>query len=419
MRANEIFTEGPLSTKTFADYSYKGDRWTNFINRLSREGDQKVHNGKFELTPTAGGGTVTIDHVPEIIADLNQTTPVWPRGRKKNGEQSNSIAFPINGTWEKRIENEDGTTDYSNVQFVSLGSLEKTDAFGSTGGEAQVADETQKLNILNTILLEKLKEAGKKEIPIIIGDRKVNVAGFISTPKNPNCGGDCKADWTAIDSNRNEVAWISHKKYKENSKEDYSHAADFFGWGGMSDSLMTPIYDKHPAIKEEIYKFASDVKKAYSGDEGEEYYTTYNQKGDIRISSLPKIGVDGKIDPNGTGLWVYRKITNGLIRAFSVYGVGFGGERGVQNVDLVIQGVPSFTNDTTPKLIAATGTHSNGDKPDRAEGGYEPVLVAKYNPSRNDFSKQFSFKGVRFSIYPIAAITQRKGAKIGTIREIK
>mgnify|MGYP006167149709 FL=1 len=416
MRANEIFTEGPLSTKTFSEKSYSGDRWTNFLARLDRS-DGK--GGKFELTPKVGGGTVTIDHVPEIVRDLKLPEPQWPRGRKKNGEQSNTIAFPINGTWEKRIENEDGTTDYSNVQFVPLGSLEKTNAFGSTGGEAQVADETQKLNILNTILLEKLEEAGKKEIPIIIGDRKVNVAGFISTPKNPNCGGDCKADWTAIDSNRNEVAWISHKKYKENSKEDYSHAADFFGWGGMSDSLMTPIYDKHPAIKEEIYKFASDVKKAYSGDEGEEYYTTYNRDGDIRISSLPKIGKDGEIDPNGTGLWVYRKITNGLIRAFSVYGVGFGGTRGVQNVDLVIQGVPSFTNDTIPKLIATTGTHSNGDKPDRAEGGYEPVLVAKYNPSRNDFSKQFSFRGVRFSIFPIAAITQRKGAKVGTIREIK
>jgi len=416
MRANEIFTEGSLSTKTFSEKSYSGDRWTNFLARLDRS-DGK--GGKFELTPKAGGGTVTIDHVPEIVRDLKLPEPQWPRGRKKNGEQSNTIAFPINGTWEKRIENEDGTTDYSNVQFVSLGSLEKTNAFGSTGGEAQVADETQKLNILNTILLEKLEEAGKKEIPIIIGDRKVNVAGFISTPKNPNCGGDCKSDWTAIDSNRNEVAWISHKKYKENSKEDYSHAADFFGWGGMSDSLMTPIYDKHPAIKEEIYKFASDVKKAYSGDEGEEYYTTYNRDGDIRISSLPKIGKDGEIDPNGTGLWVYRKITNGLIRAFSVYGVGFGGARGVQNVDLVIQGVPSFTNDTIPKLIATTGTHSNGDKPDRAEGGYEPVLVAKYNPSRNDFSKQFSFRGVRFSIFPIAAITQRKGAKVGTIREIK
>ena len=422
MRAYEIFTEGPLSTKTFSDYSYRGDRWTNFLARLDRS-DGK--GGKFQIV---GGGTVTIDHVPEIVRDLELPQPQWPRGRKKDGSPTVGIAFPINGTWENRIKNEDGTIDYSEVKYIALGSLWKTEEFGSTGGEKQVGDETKQLNVLNTLWAERLEAAGLElgqEMEVVIGDRKVNAAFFISTPKQ--CGGDCKSDWTVLDGSMNPIAWISHKKYKEGkTKENYDHAGDFFGWGGMSDKLMKNIYAKNDDIRKEIEVFAMDVKKAYPGEsEGDHpgYYTTYvTIKGESvkRISSLPKVNKNtGDIDSHGTGLWVYRKITNGLIRAYAVYGVGFGkgNPRGLQNVDLVLQGVPSFTNDTTPRLMASGGNHSNGEKPDRLEDGYEPVLVAMYKPSRNDFSR-LGLKGIRFSIFAMAGVTQRPGASNGTVQEI-
>jgi len=428
VRAYEFLYEGGLSPSTFDGHP---GRWNNFLKRVDRS-DNK--GGRFDLV---NGGTVVIDNVPEIIDGLNLSPVKWPKGRKKDGTEAAGIAFPINGSWEKRKKNEDGTMDYSEVQFIALGHLQKTNDFGRTGGEGGenfVGDENEKLDILNQALTELKGDA--KEIEIIVGDRPVMAARFDSTPKQKSCRGDCKADWTVLDASNKEVAWISHKKYNESKigKEGYSHAADFFGWGGVSDPLMNPVYEKFPELKKEIYKFASDIKKLFPGEsEGENvgYYKSYNKKGVEKISSLPKIGKPteegekGEIDPYGTGLWVYRKIINGLIRAISVYGVGFGGERGLQNVDLILQGVPSFNNETPPRLISNGGIHSNGVKgvkgatvPDRLEDDYEPVLVAKYNPTRHDFSKHFDFKGVRFSIFPIGAVTTRKGAGAGTVEEI-
>jgi len=405
VRAYEFLHEGGLAFSTFDGQIPNGKRWTNFINRLSRT-DGK--NGMFELTPTAGGGTVQLDKADEIIDALEKSPPEWLLKPKKDGKfgVNPSAVFPINNTWKDR-KTVDGKLDFNSFDYIALGNLQKTNDFGSTGSEAQVKDQTEKLDILNTILLKKLKEAGKKEIPVIIGDQKVNVAKFISTPKQ--CGGDCKADWTVVDANNQEVAWISHKKYKESNigkkvgGKDYSHAGDFFGYGGMSDSLMKNVYDENKEIKDEINDFATSVKNKFPVEDGE--------------IQLPLISYGNK---GKTGLWIYRKITNGLIRAMSVYGVGFGkgNPRGLQNVDLILQGVPSFNNETPPRLVANGGYHSNGEKPDRLEGGYEPVLVAKYNPSRNQDIQGMKFMGVRFSIFPLAAVKQRKGEGEGTVQEI-
>jgi len=371
MRAYEFLHEAGLNTKTFGGPEV---RFNNFIARLDRT-DGK--GGKFELVD---GGTIILDKDIDIINGLKNSTPEWPTNSK------GKVAFPINNTWQnKNSEDEE-------VEYILLSKLQKTGAFGSTGGEAQVKAETDALAILNEEFA-KLK-GDNKEIPVVIGDRTVNAAGFISTPKNSLCGGDCKADWSVVDASGNDVAWISHKKFANNKKdkEGHSHGADFHGWGGMSDSVMKQAYADIPEIKAEILQFAGDVKNKYPVEDGE--------------ISLPE------------SVWLYRKIKTGTLRGIAVYGADFrdkNSTRGLQNVDLVLQGKPSFEGN---KLVADVH-HSNG-KTDthRVEDGYEPYLTARYNPSRNSKIQGLHFMGIRFSIYAKAGITQRKGMENGTVIEI-
>ena len=256
--------------------------------------------------------SVKIKRDPELIADL------------KKGNIPDS--FPL----------EDGRT-------VRLTGLEKTGEFGGKGAGFSTRDEDAALTQINE-MLEQMKQ-GKSEINLVIGDKTVPVAKFVSTPGTP------KSDFHAVDASGNEVAWISHKKG--------SKARDFGQWGGMSDREMKAVYQNMPEAKEEILKFAKDV-----------------------------IDMTGGEIPRATTY--ARKIKNGKLRGISIYGNGFGGERGQQNVDLILQGEPVFKGN---RLIATGSAHTNGE---RLEDEFEPVLMAMYKGDRDNFG----VKGARFSIYP-------------------
>jgi len=255
--------------------------------------------------------TVKIKRDPELIADL------------KKGNIPDS--FPL----------EDGRT-------VRLTGLEKTSEFGGKGGFS-TRDEDAALTQINE-MLEQMKQ-GKAEVNLVIGDKTVPVAKFVSTPGTP------KSDFHAVDASGNEVAWISHKKG--------SRAKDFGQWGGMSDREMKAVYQNMPEAKEEILQFAKDVIAITNGE-------------------IPRATTYA------------RKIQNGKLRGISIYGNGFGGERGQQNVDLILQGEPQFKGN---KLVATGSAHTNGE---RLEDEFEPVLMAMYKGDRDNFG----VKGARFSIYP-------------------
>lgn len=242
-----------------------------------------------------------------------------------------------NGIIPDTFETEDGKT-------VRLTGLEKTGEFGGKGAGFSTRDEDSALADLNKQLTA--MKGDNQSVSLQIGDKTVDVAGFVSTPGTP------KSDFHAVDADGNEVAWLSHKKG--------SKAKDFGQWGGMSDREMKVVYASMPEAKDEILKFAKDV-----------------------IDKYP----DGAI-PRATTL--ARKITNGKLRGISIYGNGFGGERGQQNVDLVLQGDPIFQGN---KLVATGSAHSNGE---RLQGEFEPVLMAMYKGDRDNFG----VKGARFSIYP-------------------
>jgi len=173
-----------------------------------------------------------------------------------------------------KFELEDGRT-------VRLSGLEKTGEFGGKGAGFSTRDEDAALRQINDMVAKMLN--GNSEVELVIGDKKVNVAKFVSTPGTP------KSDFHAVDASGNEVAWLSHKKG--------SKAKDFGQWGGMSDREMKAVYKNMPEAKEEILKFAKDV-----------------------IDKYP----DGAI-PRATTL--ARKISNGKLRGIAIYGNGFGGDR--------------------------------------------------------------------------------------------
>ena len=252
---------------------------------------------------------------------------------KKDPEVLNNLK---KGIIPDKFELDDGRT-------VRLTGLEKTSEFGGKGAGFSTRDEDAALAKINE-MLEQMKQ-GKSEVNLVIGDKTVPVAKFVSTPGHP------KSDFHAVDASGNEVAWISHKKG--------SKAKDFGQWGGMSDREMKAVYTNMPEAKEEILKFAKDV-----------------------------IDMTGGVIPNATTY--ARKIQNGKLRGIAIYGNGFGGERGQQNVDLILQGEPVFKGN---RLVATGSAHTNGE---RLEDEFEPVLMAMYKGDRDNFG----VKGARFSIYP-------------------
>ena len=266
---------------------------------------------------------------PFVLAGQNTPSVVL----KKDPEVLDNLK---KGIIPDKFELEDGRT-------VRLSGLEKTGEFGGKGAGFSTRDEDAALAKINE-MIEQMKQ-GKSEVNLVIGKETVPVAKFVSTPGTP------KSDFHAVDASGNAVAWVSHKKG--------SRAKDFGQWGGMSDREMKTVYERFPKIKEEILAFAKEV---------------------IRITN-------GEI-PRATTY--AREIQNGTLRGIAVYGIGFGGERGPQNVDLVLQGDPVFKGN---RLVATGSAHSNGE---RVEDEFEPVHMAMYKGDRDNFG----VKGARFSIYP-------------------
>lgn len=381
MRAYEIFNE-----KGLAKGDLDGDtlRWSAFVNKINNNG-KFVATGDWVLDADGKEDTSKTKYTIQLVP--LEKTEYWANKH----EGSATLPQATIQDYKDFVSTKQKFDAVVNGQTgkIALSRLQKTREFGSVPISTKVEDTA--LGALGK-MFAKLK--GKnKEVEIIVGDKKVMAAKFVSTPKL--CNGDCKADFHVEDASGKQVAWISHKKYdeKKKDKEGHSHAADFIGWGGLSNKLMKNVYDTNPKLKDEIRKFASDVKELYSpASESEEYYITTSKKGNKEVSSLPK------------GLWVYRKLKNGIMRAYSIYGIEFGGDRGLENVDLVLQGDPVFDGN---KLISKGPYHSNGE---RLENDYEPVLVVFWRPSRKSSTIQdIKLIGVRFSVFPLAAITQRSG----------
>lgn len=225
---------------------------------------------------------------------------------------------------------------------VRLSDLEKTAEFGGKGTGFGTRKEDAELASLQAQLAN--LKGDNPTIQLRVGDRSVDVADVVSTPGTP------KSDFHFVDDQGNSVAWVSHK--------DGSAATHFGQWGGMSDREMLPVYNANPQVKQEVLQFIQDIK-----------------------------GIVGDVMPPATTI---ARPASELFQMISIYGNSYGGPRGEQNVDVVLQGPVTISNG---QLVAPI-MHSNGDA---MKGAYEPAMMAMYKGDRSNFG----IKGARFSMYPI------------------
>jgi len=227
-------------------------------------------------------------------------------------------------------------------RLYKLSQLEKTAEFGGKGTGFGTRIEDAELASLQAQLAE--LKGNNPEITIRVGDRDVSVADVVTTPGTP------KSDFHFVNSQGDSVAWVSHK--------DGSAATHFGQWGGMSDREMLPVYNANPSVKQEVAKFIKDIKELV----GEEM-------------------------PRATTI---ARPASELFQMISIYGNGFGGNRGPQNVDVILQGPVTISNGQ----LVAPNMHSNGEP---VKGAFEPAMMAMYKGDRSNFG----IKGSRFSMYPI------------------
>ena len=108
--------------------------------------------------------------------------------------------------------------------------------------------------------------------------------------------------------------------------------------------------------------------------------------------------------PNGIppATTVGRKIQDETLKKLAVYGNGFGGPKGENNVDITMQGVLNIQSRGRYYELTCTGHKMNNG--DRINANYEPVFLGVYKGDRSDHG----IKGARVIIQPIGGRTIQK-----------
>lgn len=226
-------------------------------------------------------------------------------------------------------------------QEINLTSLYKDSAFAGRTQNTTAAEDAEVATIRNR--LQQIKDQlGTEVVSLRVGNTDYQVVDVESTPGVP------KSDFHFINSSGQMVGFVSHK--------DGTSARSIQQWGGMSE--REPVIFSHP----ETQQFIADLQERYPSG----------------------------IFPNATTL--ARRITDPNLRLKSVYGGDYsqGGQKGINNVDLLLQGRVSIIARGTSSftLQASSHTHSNGTQ---MTGTYEPVFMVIYKGDRN----QAGLRGAR------------------------
>lgn len=297
---------------------------------------------------------VTSDTLADIITGF---------GFKIKTKTSKSLVVLVTGSRYERIEEltrglhhlgaeYDGKMPGSSIGGIRVGSIKVlVKAEGKSGGLD--VEEKAIRDLHSAITAAQISNGGP--ITIRVGKRTIkDVAGVEKTNGTP------KSDFHLVNSTGKPVCFISHKK---GSKPN-----DFQQWGGMTE--------KEIANHKEVIAFAAECQSKF-----------------------------GDKMPAGTS--VYKKIQDKKLKGMSVFGVNFGSQPGINNVDVLLQGDPGV-KETSPGIFVLTANHVhyNGDIPG---GGFDPVLTLIYKGDRTNLG----VKGGRASIYPIA------GRKMIDIKDYK
>ena len=230
-----------------------------------------------------------------------------------------------------------------------LSNFMKNEEFGGKPvgkGAAGIDAEHRAAQNINDQINALLSKSGKKSIKLKIASNTYDVA------KTVKVEGNVKSDLAMLDTEGNEVVWISYKMG--------TRSKDFQQWGGMTETII----QNHP----EVQKFIAQLQKKFKD-----------------------------VMPNATT--VGKMIKDSMLKKYSVYGSDFkvaNRNLGRQNVSIVLQGDITVRKDGIGYGLTAAHAMDNGDV---ITGDYEPVLMAIYKGDRS----QFGLKGARFVIQPKAS----------------
>lgn len=248
------------------------------------------------------------------------------------------------------------TKEISGLEFLDkkaktkkykITNFKKNEEFGGkpTGGGAGVGIEMREINSINEQIAKITGQIKKKTVPVKIKGKTYQIAKCVKTKGVP------KSDFSVLDSDGEEIVWLSHK--------EGSTPKDFQQWGGMTEERIA----NHPESK----KFIAQIQDMF-----------------------PR-GI-----PNATT--IAKKIKDPNLRKWAVYGVDYGSGKplGLQNVSVVLQGPVELKKKGSAYVFDANHSHENGED---ITGDFEPVFMAVYKGDRSNFG----VKGARFGIQPLGS----------------
>ena len=236
--------------------------------------------------------------------------------------------------------------------IIRLSQLYKDDAFKTRKGNP-FAKEDYQIKLVRE-QLEKIKEKiGTDFIKLRVGNNTYEVTEVEDTPGTP------KSDMNFIGRNGVKLGFCSLKSGVT--------ARSIQQWGGISVS-REPIIAAHP----EVTAFVKTAREMFP-----------------------------KEIPQGTT--IAREITDPKLRMQGIYGSGYGGPIGANNVDVLLQGTVKINaiNFTEYKITGSAMTHSNGST---LPPEYQPVLMAIYKGDRSDYG----IKNARINLYSKSGRTKRQ-----------
>ena len=238
--------------------------------------------------------------------------------------------------------------------IIRLSQLYKDDAFKTRKGNPNAKEEYQIKFVREQ--LEKIKEKiGSDFVKLRVGNNTYEVTEVEKTPGFP----EPKSDMNFIGRNGVRFGFCSLKSGVT--------ARSIQQWGGTS-VRFEPIIAADP----EVQAFVKTAKEMFP-------------------TEIPQ------------GTTVARKISNQKLRMQAIYGSGYGGSFGINNVNVVLQGTVGINaiSFTEYKITGSAMTHSNGST---LPPEYQPVLMAIYKGDRSDYG----IKNARINLYSKSGRTKRQ-----------
>ena len=227
--------------------------------------------------------------------------------------------------------------------IIRLSQLYKDDAFKTRKGNPNAKEEEQIKLVREQ--LEKIKEKiGSDFIKLRVGSNTYEVIDVEDTPGTP------KSDMNFIGRNGVKLGFCSLKSGVT--------ARSIQQWGGTS-VRFEPIIAADP----EVQAFVKTAKEMFP-------------------TEIPQ------------GTTVAREISDQKLRMQGIYGSGYGGSFGANNVNVLLQGSVRINSvsSTEYEITGSAMTHSNGST---LPPEYQPVLMAIYKGDRSDYG----IKNARINLY--------------------